>query len=111
MAWFGPVVKAILPYVGSIVAAALPAFTARKSDETAQAQLLHQQIEELQSAASQNAVHIKALAEQLQKTVVALEEGAALAEARSRRTTAICIAAIVVSCIALGFSLTALFGR
>jgi hypothetical protein len=111
MAWFGPVVKAILPYVGSIVAASLPAFTTRKSDESAQAQLLHQQIAELQSAASQNAAHIRALAEQLHKTVTALEQAAALAEARSRRTRAICIGAIVLSCIALGFSLIALFGR
>ena len=111
MAWFGPVVKAIVPHVGSIIAAARPAFTKRKSSEAARAHFLHQQIEELQSAASQNAVHSKALAEQLQKSIVALEKGAALAEARSRRTTALCIGAIVPSCIALGFSMIALFGR
>ncbi len=111
MAWFGPAVKAILPYVGSIVAASLPAFTTRKSDEAAQAQLLQKQIAELQSAASQNAVHIKALAEQIQKTVIALEQEASLAQARFRRTATLCIGAIVVSCIALGFSLIVLFGR
>jgi hypothetical protein len=111
MAWFVPVVKAILPYVGSIVAAALPVFTTRKSDEAAaQAQLLQQQVAELQSAASQNAVHIKELAEQLQKTVAALEQGALLAEPRYRRIAALCIGAIIVSCIALGVSLIALFG-
>jgi hypothetical protein len=112
MAWFGPVVKAILPYVGSIVAAALPVFTTRKSDEAAaQAQLLQQQIAELQTAASQNAVHIKELAEQLQKTVAALEQGASLAEPRYRRIVWLCTAAIILSCIALGVSLIALFGR
>ena len=64
-AWFVPAVKAILPYVSAIVTAAVPVFTTRKADEAAaaQAQLLQKQIAELQSAASQNAVHIRELAE------------------------------------------------
>jgi uncharacterized membrane protein len=112
-AWLLPAVKVILPYLSSIVAAAMPVFTTRKSDEAAaaQAHLLQQQIAELQSAASQNAVHIKELAEQLQKTVAALEQGATLAESRFRRTAALCIGAIVVSLIALCVSFIALFGR
>ena len=112
-AWFVPVVKAILPYVSSIVAAALPVFTTRKSDEAAaaQAQVVQKQIEELQSAASQNAVHIKELAGQLQKTVAALEQGAPLAASRHSLIVALCIGAIIVSCIALGVSVIALFGR
>ena len=113
MAWLLPAVKVILPYLSSIVAAAMPVFTTRKSDEAAaaQAQLLQQQIQELQSAASQNALHIKELAEQLQKTVAALEQAASIAESRFRRTTALCIGAIVVSFIAFCVSLIALFGR
>ena len=113
MAWLVPAVKVILPYLSSIIAAALPVFTTRKNDEAAaaQAQLLQKQITELQSAASQNAVHIKELAEQLQKTVAALEQGASLAESRFRRTTALYIGALVVSCIALFVSFIALFGR
>jgi len=112
-AWFGPAVKAILPYVSTIVAAAMPAFTTRKSDDAAaaQAQLLQQQIAELQSAASQNAAHIKALAEQLQKTVAALAQGASAAELRYRRIAALCIGAIILSCIALCASFIALSGR
>lgn len=112
-AWFGPAVKAILPYVSAIVGAAIPAFTTRKSDDAAaaQSQLLQKQIAELQSAASKNAVHIKELAEQLQKTVAALEQGASLAELRLRRIAALCIGAIIVSCIALGVSLIVLFRR
>ncbi|NTW59901.1 MAG: hypothetical protein HGA43_12130 [Nitrospirae bacterium] len=112
-AWFVPAVKAILPYVSAIVGAAMPAFTTRKSDDAAaaQSQLLQKQIAELQSAASKNAVHIKELAEQLQKTVAALEQGASLAESRFRRIAALCIGAIIVSCIALGVSFIALFGR
>jgi len=112
-AWLLPAVKVILPYLSSIVAAATPVFTTRKSDEAtaAQAHLLQQQIAELQSAASQNAVLIKELAEQLQKTVFALEQGASLAESRFKRTAALCIGAIVVSIIALCVSFIALFGR
>ncbi len=61
-AWFLPALKAVLPHVGAILAVAKPVFT-RKSPETAnQAQLLQQQIGELQSAAAQNADNIKALA-------------------------------------------------
>src|SRR5512144_3079425 len=103
-AWLVPAVKAILPYVSSIVTAAIPVFTMRKSNEAAaaQAQLVQQQIAELQSAASNNAMHIKELAEQLQKTVSALEQGASLAESRLRWTAALCIGALIVSCIALG---------
>jgi hypothetical protein len=113
MAWLVPAVKVILPYLGSIVAAALPVFTTRKSDEAAaaQSQLLQKQITELQSAASQNAVHIKELAEQLQKAAAALEEGALLAESRFRRTTGLSIGALVVSCIALFVLFIVLFGR
>jgi len=112
-AWLVPAVKAILPYVSSIVTAAIPVFTPRKSDEAAaaQAQLMQQQIAELQSAASKNAVHIKELAEQLQNTVAALEQAASLAESRLRRTAALCIGAVIVTCIALGVSVIALFGR
>jgi len=112
-AWLLPAVKVILPYLSSIIAAAMPVFTTRKSDEAAAAQvhILQQQIAELQSAASQNAVHIKELAEQLQKTVAALEQGASIAESRFRRTAALCIGAIVVSFIALCVSFIALFGR
>ena len=112
-AWLLPAVKVILPYLSSIIAAATPVFTTRKSDEAAaaQAQLLQQQIAELQSAASQNAAHIKELAEQLQKTVAALEQGALLAESRFRRTAVLCIGALVAAFIALCVSFIALLGR
>lgn len=112
-AWLIPAVKAILPFISPIVSSALPVFTTRKSDEAAaaQANVLQQQISELQSAASQNALHIKELAEQLQKTVTALEQGAAVAESRFKRTTLQCGVAIVLSLVAIGVSLAALWWR
>lgn len=110
-AWFVPAVKAILPYLSPIIAAALPVFTSRKGDEAAaQATLLQQQIAELQSAATQNAAHIKELAGQMQVTVAALGQGSSIAESRLRRTTTLCIAAIAVSVVALCVSCFALFG-
>ena len=110
-AWLLPAVKAILPYVGTIMSAALPVFTTRKSDEAAaaQAQLMQQQIAELQSASSQNAVHVKGLAEQIQKTVTALEQGASIAESRFRRTAVLCVGAIILSLVALCISIIAMY--
>jgi hypothetical protein len=110
-AWLIPAVKAILPFITPIVSSALPVFTTRKSDEAAaaQASVLQQQITELQSAASQNALHVKELAEQLQKTVTALEQGAAVAESRFRRLAALCGVAIALSLLAMGVSLFAIY--
>ena len=108
-AWLIPAVKAILPFISPIVSSALPVFTTRKSDEAAAAQALQQQITELQSAASQNALHVKELAEQLQKTVTALEQGAAVAESRFSRLAALCGVAIVLSLLAMGVSLFTIY--
>lgn len=104
-AWLIPALKAVLPHVGSIIEAAGPVFTGRKPDAAANQALLQQQIAELQSAASQNAAHVKELAAQLQSTVAALEHDAAQAEERLRRATMLCLAAMVFSAIALGVSL------
>jgi hypothetical protein len=110
-AWFIPAVKAILPYLSPIIAAAMPVFTSRKGDEAAAQATLQQQIAELQSAATQNAAHIKELAGQMQVAVAALGQGSSIAESRLRRTTTLCIAAIAVSVIALCVSCFILFGR
>ena len=103
-AWLIPALKAVLPHVGTIISAASPAFTGKKTDAN-QTLLLQQQIAELQSAASQNAAHIKELAEQLQSTVAALEHAALIAEAKLRRVLLLSVAAIVLSAAALGLAL------
>lgn len=109
-AWLVPAVQAILPLVGQIVSSALPVFTTRKPDAPVQdpTGVLQQQITELQGAASQNAVHVKELAEQLQKTVAALEQAAALAESRFRRLKLVAAAAAVLALLASGLALAAL---
>lgn len=114
--WLLPAVKAILPYVGDIVNAALPVFKSRKIDvgtttkdgvttldgATPQEALLQKQINELQDVASLNAVHIKDLAEQLRQVVMTLEKGVIANERRYRRMWLLSSTAIVLSLIAIG---------
>lgn len=95
--WLIPALKAILPHIGTILSVAVPVFTKKNADADANQALLQQQITELQSAASQNALHIKELAAQLQRTVAALEQAASVAEARLRRVYAVCFVAIILA--------------
>jgi hypothetical protein len=103
-AWLIPALKAALPHVASIVAAASPAFT-RKN--TADQNVLQQQITELQSAATTNDAHIKELAAQIKNTVELLE----VAESRHQRLLAFCIGTTVLSLLALGIAIFALVAR
>jgi hypothetical protein len=103
LSWLIPALKAVLPHVGDIVAAAKPVFTKKKPDTpAAEGGLVQQQIAELQGAVAQNAAHIRELAEQLQRTVAALEQAAAAAEQRLRRAVVFCAVATAVSVLALG---------
>ena len=109
-AWLLPAVKLILPHVTDIVKAAKPAFTrltGKPLEE--QGELVQRQIAELQAAASQNATHVKELAEQLRLTVTALEQAAATAEKRLKRVYALAFGALLVSIAALGTALYALY--
>lgn len=105
-AWLIPALKAVLPHVGTIISVAVPAFTKKRADAAENLTTLQQeQIAELQAAASQNAKHIRELAEQLQVTVNALERAAEVADARHRRITLLCVAAILFSATSLGVTL------
>ena len=105
-AWLIPVLKSVLPYVGTIVSAAAPVFTKKSADAAAnQTILLQQQVTELQAAASANDAHIKELAIQLQNTVEALEQGALLADKRHQWILVFCILAIIISVMSLGTAL------
>lgn len=107
-AWLIPALKLVLPHVGTIFSAAAPVFTKKKPEEAdSQTALLQQQITELQTAASQNAAHIKDLAAQLQRTVTALEEAAEIAEVKLRRAVMFCVIAGIASAAALGIALVA----
>ncbi|MDD2700273.1 MAG: hypothetical protein PHH36_03450 [Sideroxydans sp.] len=96
-AWLVPVIKSILPHVGTIIATAAPVFT-RKSGDSA---TLQQQITELQSAASANDAHIKDLAAQMQVAIKALEKGTRLAEKGYRNAMLLGITSFILSLAAL----------
>lgn len=104
-----PALKTILPHIGTIVSAAVPVFTKKNADAVASQVLLQQQITELQSAASQNALHIKELAAQLQGTVAALEQAASVAETGQQRMFLIGVVAIILSVAAFGVMLILIF--
>ncbi len=111
-AWLFPILKAVLPNIGTIVSATAPIFTKKSADAVAdQSMLLQQQITELQVAASKNDAHIRALAAQIQNTVAALEKGASIVERRHQRILFLCIAATVLSVTALCIALFMLVVR
>jgi hypothetical protein len=110
-AWFLPALKAVLPHVGTIINVAAPVFTRKSAQAAGEAQLVQQQIAELQGAATQNAASIKALAEQLQGTVAALQQAAAIAEARLRRAYLLCTVAVVLSAATFAVALLVIFTR
>lgn len=100
--WLIPALKAVLPHVATIISAASPVFTKKRTGAAAdQSGLLQQQVGELQSAVSQNAANIKELAAQLETTVAALEQAALTAEANLRRTRLLCVVSGTLSVIAL----------
>lgn len=101
-AWLIPALKAVLPHIGTIISVAVPVFTKKSPGAGDAGAVLQQQITELQAAASENATHIRELAEHLQKTVVAVEQAAAVAERRLRRMFVFCLALAAVSTVTLG---------
>jgi hypothetical protein len=107
--WIIPVLKAVLPHVKTIYDTAAPAFTKKRPEGAADASVLQQQIAELQAAAAQNAANVKELAAQLQSTVTALEQAAALAEGRLRRATILAAVAVSFSVLAFFIALLAAF--
>ncbi len=110
--WLQAALKAVLPHIGDIVSATKPAFTNRRPDVAAnQTELVQQQIAELQAAVSQQSVHVKELAAQLENTVLALEKAAQLAEARLRRVLLFAAVAAAFAVAALGVALLAAIAR
>ena len=110
--WFIPAIKAVLPHVGDILNVAKPAFTKRKPEVAAnQADLVQQQIAELQAAVSQQSSHIKQLAAQLENTITALEKAAQIAEARLRRVLIFTAVAAAFAVASLGVALIAALTR
>ena len=99
-----PLAKTVLPYLASVVTSAIPAFAARK-DHAKSLEAHSDQISELQATATQNAASVKTLAEQLEKTVKAVDE---MSE-RHSQMRALGIASLTVAVFAVCVAVVALF--
>jgi hypothetical protein len=108
--WLQAALKAVLPHVGDIVAAAKPAFT-KKPAQLAGQDVVQQQIAELQAAVSQQSAHVKELAAQLANTIAAIEKAAQLAEERLRRVLIFTAVAAAVAVASLGVAFVAVITR
>lgn len=79
-----PIAKAVLPTLAEIAGKAIPAFSGSK--EHARSLEAHTAgIAELQAAVTQNAAALRTLAEQMETTVRAVDEGARTVEQRITR--------------------------
>lgn len=101
-AWL-PVLKMALPYIASVASTTIPAFTQRGGDKSAE--LVNQQISELQQAAAGNAESVRLLAEQMQQTVSAIEAGAEASQRALLRAQWLAGSALVVALGAFGLCL------
>ena len=107
-AWL-PIVKTALPIIAEIVAVARPMFT-KKSSDPERDDLTTRQIEELQSAATQNSDSVKALAAQVQSTFEGMESAATDLQRRLELQQKISISAIILGLAGFVSSLYVLAG-
>jgi hypothetical protein len=103
MAAIVPILKALLPHVTQIATIAIPAFTKKPPVATVDP-VVARQIEELQAAVTHNAESIQVLAEQLQRSLEGIDQGAAVLQAeivRLRRVVwivgGVAVAALVLA--------------
>lgn len=95
------------PYISEIIKIAIPLFT-RNSPKEKSLELVAQQIVELQTSAIQNAESIKIIASEMQRTIEALQIGAAKLEKRLELARMLLINSITISILALCVALFAL---
>lgn len=94
--WFALAV----PYIPEIIKIARPLFT-RTSTQEKSAEVVAQQIAELQTAVIQNSESIKLLATEMQHTIDALQTGASELEKKLERAGVLLIISTTISVLAL----------
>jgi len=104
--------KLVLNNLDAIIGVMRPALTRKKVEAVAnQAEIVSQQIAELQTAAATNAEQIKDLAEQLKSVVTALDDAARSVAIDRAKTRRFALAAIGVSIIAVAVAVTSILLR
>lgn len=110
MAAFIPALKIALPYISQIVTATVPMFTSRpangKSDE-----LVSKQIQELQTAVTQNAESVKGMATQWKDTMESLDSAAARMQKEIVTLRRLAYGSTAVAVVAVVLALVAVAGR
>ncbi len=102
--------KLVLNNLDAIIGVVRPALTRKKAEAVAnQAEIVSQQIAELQTAAATNAEQIKELAEQLKNVVTALDDAARAVAIERARTRRFALAAIAISAVAIAVAVGSLF--
>lgn len=94
--------KVVLGNLDTIISVVKPAFTRKPVDAVpGQAELVNQQIAELQNACAGNAEQIKALAADLKQVVTALDEAALKLAAARAQVRLLSMVAVITSAVAL----------
>jgi hypothetical protein len=102
--------RLVLNNLDTIIGVVRPAFTRKKADAAAnQAEIVSQQIVELQTAVATNAEQIKDLAEQLKNVVTALEDAARAVAVERAKTRRFALLAVGISLAALAVALGSAF--
>jgi antirestriction protein ArdC len=102
--------RLVLNNLDTIIGVVRPAFTRKKADAAAnQAEVVSQQIAELQTAVATNAEQIKDLAEQLKNVVTALEDAARAVAVERAKTRRFALAAAGIAVVALAVALGSTF--
>lgn len=100
MPLWGPFLKASLPIVTHIVSAAVPAFTS-KPQEVKVDPVVVKQIEELQTAVTNNAESIHVLAEKFRETIEGLDNASILLQQEMARLKVMLYASTATAAAAL----------
>jgi hypothetical protein len=94
--------KLVLSNLDTIISVVKPMLTRKKVDALpSQTDLINQQISELQTAASNNADQIKAIASQLKEVVAAIDQAATSALVERNRTQKLALAAIAIAAVSI----------
>ncbi len=102
----------VLGNLDKIIAVVRPGFTRKQGEvAAARADLIDQQIAELQSASANNAEQIAALATQLKEVVAALEQAGIAAAAQRAATQRLALLAGAVAVLAVALAVAALIAH
>jgi G3E family GTPase len=103
--------KLVLGNLDTIIGVVRPAFTRKKLEAANQAEVVTQQIAELQTAVATNAEQIKELAEQLKNVVTALDDAARAVAVERAKTRRFALIAIGISVLASAVAVASILLR